>query len=650
VVRNHSRAAIGAALVGVVAGASCAWANPYITVDLLARPAELDASRYTVANGSGGYTSLAGYKPSAPGTLTDTVGYTSVITAASVGQAFELLVRLTMAPEGTTNPYAPSGFTSIINLNPSGGANGTGINSLVFNLGQDTSGTQVNFLQANQGPAFVADPDGDGSSPPVLDPVMVIDRSRNAGSGGLWDATSGYKGGTPTNRGNGFNDVFNAALLRPPGVFSGVGGTIASPTIVPQNAAVSYFTIGSLNGASTVGINFNGLDLNSPDGPIAAIIGSVRWRDAGDTTNISYQITSTAQAASVAGNDPLIKINSLSIQQSSGPVPAAILVNPAGGTLGHGDHVTVTNTAAGGSVDPATLSNLSIATTLANGTWSQVGLANDDIAGNGGSQVNTVSATFNANTLSGAKLKGTLSFDVAGKTIAASSGAGPRSFALSATNIAPAAPVGSGTTFGAAQTAAIEANSQLRDAPLSSSPETSPGTVMTLADSTASASFVMATVEWRHRSNLELNGDGTPDHPALISDVFKVTLGSASPAAYVLQLTYDPSSYSPSAAADAFTSGKLYIARMTPGGDNQNGTFDDVWDRAGAGLPDTFNIRPYVYTDLNNIGSYGIDTAAHLIWTVLDGNSQGQFAMVPEPGSLSLLAAGALVLLQRKRR
>ena len=51
------------------------------------------------------------------------------------------------------------------------------------------------------------------------------------------------------------------------------------------------------------------------------------------------------------------------------------------------------------------------------------------------------------------------------------------------------------------------------------------------------------------------------------------------------------------------------------------------------------------------LGTWGVDTADHVVWAVVDHNSQ--FAVIPEPGTLALLAAGLLGLLAyawRKRK
>jgi hypothetical protein len=47
------------------------------------------------------------------------------------------------------------------------------------------------------------------------------------------------------------------------------------------------------------------------------------------------------------------------------------------------------------------------------------------------------------------------------------------------------------------------------------------------------------------------------------------------------------------------------------------------------------------------LGSWGIDTTNNVVWAVLDHNSE--FAVVPEPSSMLLLAAGALASLVRRK-
>src|SRR5436190_1512531 len=104
----------------VASGLACAvpaLATPYITIELMARTASNTTAgalnRYTVADGAGNATSLTGYIPTT-GTTGNTTGYSTIITPSSVGQAYELLIRITLASQGSTNTFA-TGFTSIIN-------------------------------------------------------------------------------------------------------------------------------------------------------------------------------------------------------------------------------------------------------------------------------------------------------------------------------------------------------------------------------------------------------------------------------------------------------------------------------------------------------------------------------------------------------
>ena len=60
-----------------------------------------------------------------------------------------------------------------------------------------------------------------------------------------------------------------------------------------------------------------------------------------------------------------------------------------------------------------------------------------------------------------------------------------------------------------------------------------------------------------------------------------------------------------------------------------------------------FNLGAYIPGTMSALGNYGVDTTGGVVWAVVNHNSE--FAVVPEPAALSLLALGGLALLRRRR-
>ncbi|HEV3417231.1 MAG TPA: autotransporter-associated beta strand repeat-containing protein [Pirellulales bacterium] len=151
------------------------------------------------------------------------------------------------------------------------------------------------------------------------------------------------------------------------------------------------------------------------------------------------------------------------------------------------------------------------------------------------------------------------------------------------------------------------------------------------------------------------------DGPGLISDVLNLSGMSSTPGdhfqtdAFALQMTYSPGTLNGRETLLA-SQGLIDLAWLNttlnqPFGIWQNATMGDF----GTGLAgnvfqnyqgswDSFAAANAV-TDSNIgnfLGSYGVDVADHTVWAVVNHNSQ--FAVVPEPSSLILLAIGGLAL------
>jgi hypothetical protein len=89
------------------------------------------------------------------------------------------------------------------------------------------------------------------------------------------------------------------------------------------------------------------------------------------------------------------------------------------------------------------------------------------------------------------------------------------------------------------------------------------------------------------------------------------------------------------------------------GPDGLAGSADDQWVPAvlgnfGSKRHRFVGVMAYDPDDLDlELGDYGVNTATHTVWAILDHTSQ--FGVVPEPSGLVLLAAAAAALLVARR-
>ena len=177
------------------------------------------------------------------------------------------------------------------------------------------------------------------------------------------------------------------------------------------------------------------------------------------------------------------------------------------------------------------------------------------------------------------------------------------------------------------------------------------GTWATVTQVTGSA--VTVDMAWRTRTlneSFKAEPGGNPTQPpldmanlyfGLASDVLK--LDGLNGKTFVLQMSYVANS----AWFDEFNEAKygcMMIMWYNPAkqlwvdaskGNSHNDpnritNFQGSWASAGSPL---------------TLGSWGVDTAANVAWAVLDHNSQ--FAVVPEPSSMALLAGGAIAFIGR---
>jgi hypothetical protein len=160
------------------------------------------------------------------------------------------------------------------------------------------------------------------------------------------------------------------------------------------------------------------------------------------------------------------------------------------------------------------------------------------------------------------------------------------------------------------------------------------GTAMSMLGGT---NTVTATAEGTRAEADDLNTGWAPKAPGLASDVLTLWgmqdgMASDQTDPFVLSMTF--------ATSEILNSGNVYLAARDSGGNWVNATSGNI------GGTSTFVFGAYDSSD--GLGTYGVDPATNTAWAVVNHNSD--FAVVPEPATLLVVAFGGLVTLARRRK
>jgi len=137
--------------------------------------------------------------------------------------------------------------------------------------------------------------------------------------------------------------------------------------------------------------------------------------------------------------------------------------------------------------------------------------------------------------------------------------------------------------------------------------------------------------------------------PALLSDVVDLSgmglSGTAQTDPFVLQMTYNPALLPGGAGNEGLWASNeaIYLGWLNP----NTHTWQNAIDGNYGTNSNQFYLGAWPTGDMT-LGKWGVNTANHTVWAVVDHNSE--FAVVPEPGTLVLLAASGIGLLAAWRR
>jgi len=322
--------------------------------------------------------------------------------------------------------------------------------------------------------------------------------------------------------------------------------------------------------------------------------------------------------------------------------------------------LTNTTTASGSNVNDAV--NWSVAATSANGgTLTPTSLTGSALA-TGGTAPLSYTYTAPANFFGNDTIKLTPS----GTNATIGGSAGSDTGATSTTvNVIGVATYGTKLTSASISQGGSFAGLQTQLSNTSSLPTGIGATAAMLLAGTASTA-TNVTMTWRDPTAGEQAGQY--GHP-LFSDV--VNLGGTGTSPYVLQMSFGSAGIlahtSFTSVAQAAAAGQIYIGYNTGA---TGGTGTPAWSNYGNnGIPSStatngtpylgtyasfaaaVNGGPITATNLGNfVGDWGVNPANDTAWAIVAGGTTGEFAVVPEPGTLALLAAGALSLAIAYRR